>query len=527
MRDRLLRGERGPPPGEALAATALFALLALLAYGSYVAHGGFYSDDWSHAANYHFAESPRYLNSVSQLEEFLGGRPLSAVLMPIPQAVFGPHPAPHLALAAAIGVLTSLCFFALLRTLAMPPLHAWAIAALALLFPWADSLRLWSTASVNSLAVCFFLLGLTVALRGLDHRGRRGSELHAAADALYLVSVLIYEATAAAALLAGLLYLGRAPRSRALRSWAADVAVVCAGLLYSLLATVSSRQVGGVAARVEDLPRFVRESLLLLASALQPFGTMGRPLQALVLLLAGGVALAALLRWRRTRDPVLGGWLRWAAIGAIAVAAAYFMFLGSHLHPRDAGIDNRVNVLAGLGFCLLVYALVACACELLLRSRTAALALTTAAVLAIGVGYAVTLAGNRKDWVDAAERQGAILDTAERNLLPLPPGSTVVGFGSPSQTAPGVPVFNRPWDLQGALELRSQGVVPRAFPVYEGIEISCGPRLLIDGGGGYGSFDLAYRRLYFYAPQLGKREIGSRSACRRALHRYRPGPLEA
>ncbi|HET7507997.1 MAG TPA: hypothetical protein VFJ53_06530, partial [Solirubrobacterales bacterium] len=356
MRDALLSEKRGPSGREALIAIGLFALLAVLAYGSYVADGGFYSDDWSHAANYSFADSPRYFTSVSHLEDFLGGRPLSALLMPIPQAVFGPHPAPHLALAAAVGILTSLCFFLFLRTMGMAPLHAWMIGALALLFPWADSSRLWATASVNSLSVCFFLLGLVVALRGFDHRGRRGTLMHAGAALLYLLSVLTYEVTAAAALLAGFLYLGRTSRRRALRSWAADVAVVFAGLLYSLVTTSSARPVATIAERLEDLPDFVRDSFLLLASALQPFGEMGRPLQALVLLIAAAVVVAALLRLRRREDQVLRRWLGWALIGVVAAAAAYFMFLGSHLYPRDPGIDNRINVFASLAICLVVYA---------------------------------------------------------------------------------------------------------------------------------------------------------------------------
>jgi hypothetical protein len=527
MRDRLLSEQRGPTVREALVAASLFAFLGLLAYGSYVAHGGFYSDDWSHAANYHFAASPRYFNSVSQLEEFLGGRPLSALLMPLPQAVFGPHPAPHLALAAFLGVLTSLCFFLFLRTMAMAPLHAWMIGALALLFPWADSSRLWATASVNSLSVCFFLLGLAVALRGFDHRGRRGTLMHAGADLLYLLSVLTYEVTAAVALLAGFLYLGRTSRPRALRSWAADVAVVFAGLLYSLLTTVGSRPVATVGERIEDLSRFFRESLLLLASALQPFGEMGRPVQALVLLAAAAVVALAVLRLRRSGDAVLRRWLGWGLIGLVAAAAAYFMFLGSHLYPRDPGIDNRINVFASLAFCLIVYAVIACACRLFLRARGAAVA-TAALALLVGVGYAVALEGDRAHWVDAADQQQAVLGEADRMLLPLPRGSTVIGFGSPSQAAPEVPVFNRPWDLQGALQLRSGDAVRRAYPVYAGIEVNCRSRLQIDGGPGYGSFEIPYRRrLYFYEAGGRAEPVRSRAECRRALGTYRPGPLEA
>ena len=278
MTDRLLRSDSDLRPLEALVAALLLALLGLLAYGAFVGDGGFYSDDWSHAANYHFAESPRYLNAFEQQQEFLGGRPLSAALMPVPQAIFGPDPTPHLALAVVIGVLLSLCLFVLLRTMRMAPLHAGLIAALVLLFPWADSSRLWATGSVNSVSVAFFLLGLTVALRGFDHSGRRGTMMHAAAAILYLLSVLTYEVTASAALLAGLLYLDRAPRPVALRAWAADAVAVFAALLYSLLATASSRPVATVRDRLEDVPDFVRESFLLLSSALQPFGSMGRPL---------------------------------------------------------------------------------------------------------------------------------------------------------------------------------------------------------------------------------------------------------
>lgn len=509
-------------------AAALFALLALAAYGYHVAHGSFYTDDWANAASYHFADPPRYWNAVSEIHKVIGGRPLMTLLLPLPHAVFGLDPTPHLVLAAVLGVATALCLFALLRTVGMPALHAWAVAALALLFPWSDSVRLWPAASLNTISVCFFLVGLTVALRGFEHRGRRGTAMHAGASLLYLLSVLTYEVTAAAALVAGLLYLGRAPRRVVLRAWLADGAAVMAGLLYSLTTTVSSRHVGTLAERAEDLPHFTREFLLLLAAALQPFGTMGRPLQALVLLLAGAVIVAALLRLRGDADPALRFWLRWAAIGLVAVGAAYFMFLGSHLHPLDPGIDNRINVFAGIGVCLLVYAIVACAAHLLLASSppSTALALGLAAVIAIG--YGVRLASDETDWKDAADRQAEVLAGADAELSSMPPGTTVLSFGAPAQTAPGVPVFSRFWDLGGALELHSGGAVTDAYPVYRGVSVSCGSRLKIDGGAGYGRFELPYRRLYFGDLEAGRGVwVDSRAVCAAALRRLRPGPLEA
>lgn len=526
MADRLLRGDKGPTAKEALAFAVVLALLALAAYWDFVAHGGFYSDDWAHVSAFRFADSPRYWSSVAEFQETLGGRPLFALLLPIPQALFGADPAPHLALAAALGVVTSLCFYVLLRTLEMAPLHAGAIAALALLFPWSDSIRLWPTGSIIGISLCLFLIGLILALRGFDLEGRRAIAMHAGADAFYLLSVLAYETTAAAALLAGFLYLGRGSRAGVARRWLADVAVVLAALAYSLVATVSSRHVGTPLERLEDLGSFVRESFLLLASAIQPYGSPGRAFQALVLLLAAAVVGAALLRLRRHPDPVLRDWLRWIAIGAGAVAAAYFMFLGSHLHPRDPGIDNRINVFAGLAYCLLAYAVVACGARLLLRSPPRAAAATVAIAIAIATGYAIKLSDDESAWKSAAERQEKVLDRVDHRLLPIPDGSTVLSFGVPAQTAPEVPIFNRSWDLTGALRLRSGQASLRAYPVFEGVQVRCGSKLAIDGGAGYGAFTLGYRRLFFFDPKQGAREIRSWRQCANILPRFKPGPVD-
>lgn len=531
MTDRLLRSERGPGLREGLLVSVLIALVGLFAYGGFLGDGGFYSDDWAHVADYEFAESPRYVNSFEQQREFLGGRPLSAALMPVPQAVFGADAEPHLVLALIIGVLISIAFFVLLRTLGMAPLHASAIALLTLLFPWADSSRLWATGSINSISVGVFFLALTVALRGFDHRGRRGTWMHALAAFLYLASVLTYEVTAAVALLAGLLYFGRAERRVALRAWAADAVAIFAALLYSLIATTSARPVATIRDRLEDLPDFVREAFLLLSSAFQPFGSMGRPLQGLLLLLVAAVVVALALRLRRTgqsplRETTLEGWPRWMLIGFLAADAAYFMFLGSHLYPRDGGINNRVNVLAGFAICLLVYATIASACQLLLRSPRAAGIATVAVAAVLGIGYAISLEDDSSQWSQAAEQQEAILDDLDARLLPLPDHSVVLVFGYPAQAAPGIPVFDRSWDMGGALQIRSDGAVRAAYPVHESVEVVCGKQVVVDGGEGYGRFPLDYGHLYFYDAEGGTQKIDSRRSCEAAIGRFEPGPLE-
>jgi hypothetical protein len=522
----LLRSSKGPGPRELAGAAILLLAIGAAAYGLYVTRGGFYSDDWANAANYRFADPPRYWSSVDQLEGVLGGRPLLAVLLPVPHAVFGTDTSLQLAFALVLGILTSCCFYALLRTLSMAPLHAAAIAALALLFPWSDSIRLWATASVNSVAVCLFLLGLTVALRGLEHRGRRGIAMHAAADLLYLLSILTYEVAAAAAMLAGFLYIGRASLMTAVRRWSADVIVVLGAITYSLTTTVSTRHVGTLGERINDAGEFGREALLLLASSLVPLGSQARPLQALILVLAATVVGLAALRVRGGSDAALRRWLWWTAVAAVAIAAAYFMFLGSHLHPRDPGIDTRINVFAGLAYCLLVYAVVATACHLLLGPGSRAAALTVVSVAAIGFGYGIQLRDDQRDWELASSRQQELLRVAADQ--PKARWKTLVTFGAPAQAAPEVPIFNKSWDLRGALRLEFDDAGLRGFPIFEGIKVRCGSdSLIVDGGGDYGRHRAGYGPVLFLdVPTSRRKRIDGAEACLTATHRFAPGPVE-
>lgn len=83
----------------------------------------------------------------------------------------------------------SACLYALLR---MPALHAFAVVALVLVFPFSDTTRLWAMAGYNQIAVVLWLLGVLVALRGLGATGRRGAPLHAGAAALYVLGILVW-----------------------------------------------------------------------------------------------------------------------------------------------------------------------------------------------------------------------------------------------------------------------------------------------------------------------------------------------
>ena len=57
-------------------------------------------------------------------------------------------------------------FYFVIRGLRFPPKDAIPIALLALLFPWASSVRLWPTGGLNNFAVLLLFAGFLIALRG-------------------------------------------------------------------------------------------------------------------------------------------------------------------------------------------------------------------------------------------------------------------------------------------------------------------------------------------------------------------------
>ena len=95
-----------------------------------------------------------------------------SLVHPIPHLLFPESPGPQIALGIVLGIATCLSFFVLLRMLGLRTLPATLISCLALVFPWADSIRLWPIATVITIALLFFFLGVIAALAGLA----RGAE---------------------------------------------------------------------------------------------------------------------------------------------------------------------------------------------------------------------------------------------------------------------------------------------------------------------------------------------------------------
>jgi hypothetical protein len=480
----------------------LLAFLALLVvgaalFGPQVADGGFYWDDWQNAANVHVAGDPGLFASLDRgtLRPVFGYRPVLTVLLVVEHWALGLDKHLHLAMAALFGVLTAWALYALLRACGLRRLDAGVPALLLLAFPWADSTRMWATASFDTLAVAMYLGGLALAvgaLRSPPGRVRTGLSL-----ALYLLASWTYEVVTIPVLASVALYLAVASRRAALRRWALDALVVAIAL--AVVATGTSRTPQSLSTQVHHAGTLASQAFSLLARALVPVGNVPGWVGAVAL-----VGLCGYGWWRGERR-----WVAVAALAALLVLCGYVLFVPAapYYQPLSPGTVTRMNVAAAAGYAVLVYALVR-----LLVGRFVWLA--PALCLLVLAGYVVKVADDEQGWQHSARVQATVLDAIPR---PSVAGTTYYTVGAPKYVAPGIPAFSLSFDLKAALRLRDHTHLVAAYPLSGANRIVCGPDSLYPTGG---SYTRAHGARYGHAvfvdvPARRATEVRSRADCLR------------
>ena len=479
-----------------LTLAALFlTLLGAVTFGPQVVHGGFYWDDWQNAANVHFTPEPGLFSALDQATErpVFGYRPVLTTMLVVEYKLLGLHKHAFLLVAALFGVATAWALYLLLRTLGLRPPEAIVPSALLLLFPWCDSTRMWNTASFDTLAVTLYLLGLALAVRALRSGSRR---LHAASLVLYLLAAWTYEIVAIGVLAAGAVYLLVAPPRAALRRLAFDVAI--AALALGVVATGTTRTPLPLSEQIRHAGTLAEQSFSLLARALVPVGSVPGIVGALLLVAALGIGL-----WRHAERRYLAA----AGLGALGVAVGYVLFIPAarYYEPLAPGTTNRMNVLAAVGFVVLVSALV----------RLAAGRVGALVVLLIAVGYFVQIRSDQDGWRRSAEVQSQVL-SAVRTTLPSPPRhATIYTFSAPGFVAPGVPAFSLPFDLRAAVRLEYDDGTLSAYPIRGLDTIRCTATGLYPHGGTYGPVHGArYGSAWFVSvPRRRAFRVDSRAQC--------------
>jgi len=526
------------PVGVAELALAGLAMLVLggAMWGSHVFDGGFYwADDWYHARLYLLPDGTGILRTLNpHTSQF---RPVLGLLLAAPYRVFGLQTELHLALAIVLAAGASAAFYWLLRTLGLERLHAGLMAGLVLLFPWSDSSRLWTTASINNFALIFSFVGLVAALHALRASGRRAVVLTVVSLGLYVAATLTYEVVAGALLLSGLVYAWWAGWRAAVRRWPLDLVAVGAAVVYILRRQPDHHTNSpGPRDQAEHAWKITHQAADLLLSAAVPVG--GVPGAAVAVLL-GAIVLGALAAWRRlpAGDPAgaeLWRWLRIGAVGVAGIAAGYAPFVPGLLKyiPAAPGILNRVNLLAAFGFVVVVYALAMLAGTLLARAlgrppTVVAAACAALASVAIGAGYADRAAQDKADWAHGWEVEQLVLATI-RNTVPDPPRrARIYTFGAPNYVAPGVPAFALAGDLRNAVqvEFRERGL--QGYPMRPSTRWVCGPDRMHPTDYYFGPPEgTAYGRGVFVSIPLAQGVvIADQAACRRWSARFGHPPV--
>ena len=488
-------------------AAALLAVLGAVVYGPQVAHGGFYWDDWQNAANVQFTQQPGLIGAFDQASErpVFGYRPVLTGMLVLEYEALGLNKHLFLAVAALFGVLTGFALYLVLRTLGLSRAEAALPAALLLVFPWTDSTRMWNTASFDTLAVSFYLLGLVVAILALRAPpGRRRKLLTAGSLTLYLLAAWTYEIVTFAILAGAAVYLLVAPRRDALRRVALDVVVV--GIALVVVAAGTTRTPLSLGDQIKHAGTIAEQAFTVLTRALIPVGSLPGIVGAVLLVALVGIAF---------RRPDLRRWVLMAGFGALFTLAGYVLFVPAarYYQPLAPGTTNRMNVLAAVGFVVLVCALVRLAAGLLAGRRAPVVAAVL--LVLIGVGYVVRVHDDQTGWRRSADVQQQVLD-AVTGTVPAPPHkSTIYTFNAPSFVAPGIPSFSLAFDLRSAVRLQYGDPSLKAYPIRGFDVIRCEADRLFPVGGTYGPVHGAsYGQAYFVSvPRRRAFRVGSRAQC--------------
>jgi hypothetical protein len=146
--------------------------------------------------------------------------------------------------------------------------------------------------------------------------------------------------------------------------------------------------------------------------------------------------------------------------------------------PLAPGIYNRVNIVAAIGFAVLIHALATLLAALVIRGaglRAARTALALALTAIVAVGWIRVTDDHQRDWARAAVLQDEVLRRIEDAHGGVPRGGTIYAFGQPIQTAAGVPVFGQSWDLDAAAKLTLRDPRLVAYPVRPTATVRCRP----------------------------------------------------
>lgn len=508
--------------------------------GDHLLHGGLYTDDWPLAAIQHQSGTWGLFDNLASANH---DRPLAALYQSLTTTLSGTNPHLH----ALWGMLTLLAgtstVYLLLCVISLRARDALAIALLFMVFPFADSSWLWYAASHSYLAIALAALGGVLALGGLRREGRTAVAYHGGALVLFVASILIYQVAAVLICMSVLAYLPCVGHRRAIALWTTDVCVVVLALGLPRLITGSAGAISDpiipLAEQLHHARLMVDQGLTLLTAVLVPFGSPHRNVVLPITLVITCVG-AFLARRSRTNPGLrdeLRRWLLVMAGGGLVVAAAYVVYVPAPTNlyqPLAKGLENRVNVLASLGYAIIVYSLAMVLATSVVQPFRRSYAWASVSGLVIVAVVFVGYAHRTRQDITAWNRAGSIQrqEIGELRTAGRPAGrTTIYAFGGVGATAPGVFALRVTWDLNSAVQLLWNDATLHAYPIFTGTQMTCTATQVVPIGppNGDGVAQAAdYPQAVFYDFRSGRQlQIVNAAMCARAVASFVPGPVEA
>jgi hypothetical protein len=525
---------------EALLAGAGYVVLTVLVYARMVAGAGVLHDDWTFIEHYStFAIHGPVGTAFAAVGTNGGDRPVGFFILGFLYRALGAHQAEYIVMLAIVALAVAWLLWRVLREVGCPSAPAFAIGGLSMLIPVSDAVRFWPAAASADIALALILAGLLAALTGTRKVGAASVLWHAGALVLYLASMLVYEAGITLVPLLFLVYRARTAWVQAIRRGAADWVAAGLVIIWSSAHTTKSKDSSsGVMDRVHQI---IDEGGQIYASMGTSLGFRTGQLRVALsfvhLVELATVAVIVLAVVRMVRLPqgdalrgLLGRWLWLAAAGLVTVGAGHAtLFAISGYSPLGAGIDNRVNVVAAVGYVLLTYSVLMLAALAVSVRRFP----TWWPVLA-AVGIAVVMAGiygrrlneDESTYIDAHTEQQAVLATFRGAVSAPPRGTTVVSFQTPRDAGFGVPVFGATWDLSGALRTMWRDPTVVGWPQGTLTALRCRSSDVLPVGPLYSAASaVVYGHLLFVDARSGRSQsIRDARACSAWVGRWTPEP---
>jgi hypothetical protein len=486
-----------------LAALAGLLLLSLALYLPYAMEAGWFLDDWGVYAEQKAAGSfPDGMAAC--MSAIPGGRKLACVYHVTEWSLLGDARwAYHLVSIAFLVAIASLAY-AISRRAGLARGWSLAVGAAIVVFPGADSTRLWPVASIGQYVIVLVLVSLATAISALGRpRDWRSIALHLASASLAVLAMATYEIAVPLVALQGLVYMAVFHNRQAFLRWMLDLGLVLLFVLYRLTlapvenqALVAERTPGQLMSRVGTLFDGTWHTWhTVFAPGLAAIG-----IAAVVIVAAGATFASPSLRSR------LAKW--WLLLGAAAVAAAVcalvFLTAEDAYVPQISTTYNRVNLPGTIPYVLAFVAVLGLLYEMIRRwSPWAFVAPISVAVVFLGIAadqVSISTA-HQNAWLSSWSSQERAIPGIRAALRDTPVDARVLGFDTPQWEQDWIPVFAQTWDFRGMIEYETDVHPDYSSPFREDVE--CG-RLGIEQAG---SLVAPYRDrahpVYFASPSRG------------------------